>query len=89
MARILILQEDPSWHSSLRRCLEPHHELVVIDNTTAAIEALRQERFDLVVSRVHFETQDVFQFLRERKGDAALSAIPVICFCGLRSPLAT
>lgn len=88
MARIMVLQDEDSWNAALRRCLSAHHSLVVIESSDAAIELLRQRNFDLVISRVHFKTQDVFHFLRTIKGDPFLAKIPVVCFCGLRSELA-
>lgn len=88
MARILILQDEPSWRAALRGCLEPKHELLLVENRKIALEALRKESVDLIISRVHLRTDDVFQFLREIKSDIVLARIPVICFCGLRSRMA-
>ena len=85
MARILILQDEPSWNAALRSCLESHHKLVVVSQSSTAIGLLQRERFDLVISRVHFHSEDVFQFLREINCDPVLKHIPVVCFCGLRS----
>lgn len=88
MARILILQEEPSWQAALRGCLEAKHDLLVVESRKIAIAALHNERFDLIIARVHLKGDDVFQFLRELKSDATLAPIPVICFCGLRSRMA-
>jgi len=82
------LQEEPSWQAALRGCLEAKHELLVVHSRKVAIAALLNEPFDLIISRVHFRSDDVFQFLKELKSDASLARIPVICFCGLRSRMA-
>ena len=88
MVRILILQDEPSWNDSLKRCLQGHHELVVIHSSSGALKALHSEKFDAIISRVHLKDDDVFQFVQDLKSDPALAHIPVICFCGLRSRVA-
>ncbi len=88
MARILILQDEPSWNAALYRCLVAHHELVVTDSSNAAILALHKESFNLVISRVHLQSEDVFGFLKMIKSDPVIAHIPVVCFCGLRTRIA-
>ncbi len=85
MARILVLQDDPSWNSSLTRCLEEHHELIVVEEREAAIKALHEVIYDAVIVRVHLKNDAFFKFLKNMHDDSSLAKIAIICFCGRRS----
>lgn len=85
VANILILQEDPSWQDSLRNCLQSYHLLEIVRDSRVAISRLQEQHFDLVITLVHFKSNDMFEFLRQLKEEPRTSKIPVICFCGLRT----
>lgn len=85
MANILILQEEPAWEDALSKCLQPHHEIEIVDRSSDAVLKLQQHRFDLVITRVHFKTNNMFEFLRLLKKDPQTKDVPIVCFCGLRT----
>lgn len=88
MARILILEDEPSWNASLLRSLKGYHELVVVGSSSAALQILDEQRFDVIITRVHLKNDNVFVFLKDLKANPALAGVPVICFCGVRSRVA-
>jgi CheY-like chemotaxis protein len=87
MAHILILQEEPAWQAALQRSLKKHHHVLAVNSVQAALNALHERNFDLIISRVHLERNDMFGFLRTVKNDPSLKGLPFICFCGRRTQL--
>ncbi len=82
MARILILQENPSPFLALQNSLGSDPQLVIVSTVEKAIEILNSEWIDLIISRVHLAKDSIFDFLNRVKGDRCLRHIPFICFCG-------
>lgn len=89
MAKILILQEQPTEKAALKRSLETRHELIFVSREEDALFFLKEQSVDLVITRVHLKIGNVFSFLRSLKNDPQLSVTPVICFCGMRSKSAS
>lgn len=65
MARILVAEDDPSFGSLLADILESAgHEVVLVKNGAEALEALGQNRYDLVVSDQRMPVLDGLELLR-------------------------
>ncbi len=87
-ARILILQESASEFRPLQKSLSGHHELVFVDSVRKAWGVLKTSKPDMIISRVHLQRGDVFDFLRSVRRDPSTAACPVILFSGLLNPRA-
>ncbi len=46
---------------------------------------LQKRQYDLVITRIHFKSNDVFKFLKELREEPMTKDVPVLCFCGLRT----
>jgi len=53
MAKILILQEQPTEKAALKRSLETRHELVFVRREEDALSFLKEQAVDLVITRAH------------------------------------
>jgi PleD family two-component response regulator len=60
--RILVLQ-DTEFRPILERALAPFHVLTYYDRVNDALDALRSASFDLIISQVHLQEDDMFDFL--------------------------
>jgi PleD family two-component response regulator len=89
MARILILQEEPSPFSALRNSLERDHKVIIVSTVEKAMEMLNSQCIDLIISKVHLAKGSMFDFLNRVKHDEHLRDIPFICFCGKLSQQAS
>lgn len=88
MARILIFQEHPGELHALRKSLETHHELHFERGIDQALSVLQRRAIDLIIARVHSEQGNVFEFIRTIKRRDCFAEIPLVCFCGRRTPIA-
>lgn len=88
MARILILQETPGPLDALRKSLEANHELYFAGDVSSALGLLPLMHFDLIITRMHLETANAFEFLHALKIEERYHDIPIVCFCGSRTALA-
>ncbi|CAN5489102.1 hypothetical protein BH10CYA1_BH10CYA1_23970 [soil metagenome] len=89
-ALILALLEDHENASLVKGCLEEcGHEVFVVDTFTKAIELLRTQKIDLILSDVHlYNGGTVFDFLRLVKKGARTSEIPFVLFSAKPTPVA-
>lgn len=79
--RILVVDDNAANRYLLEKLLEAHGDAVASVNDGAeALERLRQEAFDLIVSDILMPHMDGFQLCRELKADAALKDIPFIFY---------
>jgi DNA-binding NtrC family response regulator len=80
-ARLLIVDDDPNTLASLSRAFRlAGHEAVVSDNAARALELLKSESFDLVLSDVVMPNKDGIALLEEIK--ALGIATPVVMISG-------
>ena len=76
--RILIVDDNMEMRNYLKRLLELHWSVTVVENGAKALEAARAQRPDLVLSDVMMPEIDGFELLRRLREDEQTSAIPVI-----------
>ncbi len=77
-ARVLVADDNTDLRAYVARILAPHHDVVTVRNGREALDALRSERFDVVVSDVMMPEMDGFELIREVRRDDTLATIPFI-----------
>ena len=79
--RILVVDDDEDGRTSLAIILNAqHHEVAVAQDGQEALNFLRQETFDVVISDLLMPRIDGFELCRQMKLDPALKKIPVIFY---------
>ncbi len=81
--KILIVDDDQTDRVFLEALLRGHG--YVVDGATngaAALERLRRERFDLVISDILMPLMDGFQLCKACKSDESLRTIPILMYSG-------
>ncbi len=81
-AKILITMEHEKQRIQVSECFErAGHKVTKMDTFNNAMDVLRNNEFDLLVSDVHLQNGgSVFDFLRWVKGDPSMRKIPFVCF---------
>jgi DNA-binding response OmpR family regulator len=83
MARLLLIDDDELLRELLAMRLEIEgHEVVAVDHGAAGIEALRRERFDLVVLDLMMPVMDGVRFMRLLNGEMAPPPVIVLSAAG-------
>jgi PAS domain S-box-containing protein len=77
-ARVLIADDNGDMRSYVARLLRARWEVVTATDGAAALELIRAQKPDLVLSDVMMPGLDGFGLLRELRSDPALRGIPVI-----------
>ncbi|MGR4065286.1 MAG: SpoIIE family protein phosphatase [Vulcanimicrobiaceae bacterium] len=77
-ARVLVADDNGDLRSYVTRVLAPNYDVVAVRNGVEALTALREQRFDLVVSDVMMPEMDGFQLVTEIRSDPALETLPFI-----------
>jgi signal transduction histidine kinase/CheY-like chemotaxis protein len=77
-ARVLIADDNGDMRDYLRRLLTSRHDVETVGNGSEALQALRRQRPDLLLSDVMMPARDGFELLREIRADPQLSDLPVI-----------
>jgi PAS domain S-box-containing protein len=76
--RILIADDNLEMRNYLRRLLEMHWKVSVVENGAQALDVARAQRPDLVLSDVMMPELDGFELLRKLREDRQTSTIPMI-----------
>ena len=76
--RILIADDNLEMRKYLQRLLEPHWNIIVVENGAGALDVVRSQLPDLVLSDVMMPEFDGFELLRQLRADKRTSTIPVI-----------
>jgi CheY-like chemotaxis protein len=81
-ATILVTMEHEDQRQLLSKCLSKvGHKVTTVDTFHHAMEILRGQDFDLIISDVHLQNGgSVFDFLRWVKGDPHMRSTPFVCF---------
>lgn len=83
MARILIVDDDPSLRELLRMHLSARgHSVLAAADAAEAIRALLQDDFQLVVSDVDMPYLSGMELLQAIRGDEKTAHIPVVLLTG-------
>jgi signal transduction histidine kinase len=77
-ARILLADDNADMRAYLKSLLAPRYEVEAVADGEAALEALRREPAELVLSDVMMPRLDGFGLLRALRSDPALRGIPVM-----------
>jgi len=81
---ILVLFERASDLSQIKRILSnPFYAYYAVNSMQSAFEHLQHRKIDLVISGVHLENTDSYEFLNRVKADERLRSIPFV-FVSLR-----
>jgi CheY-like chemotaxis protein len=78
MKKILIVEDDPRLCSLYQMELKEHFEVVERHNGQEALEAVEQEKPDLVVMDIMMPVMDGLEALDKLRENPATAAIPVI-----------
>lgn len=82
--RILCVDDEPQILKLFEGILVPNgYEVVTGNNGEEALEKIRSERIDLVLSDVSMPKMDGFELCRQIKGDERYRDIPVVMITGL------
>lgn len=82
MARIVVLQEIQANMKRVRRSLEPiGHVVIGFSSQPVAVDFLKDERVDLIISAVHLDEGNVFDFLKWSRTYPTNQSTPFMFFC--------
>lgn len=82
MAQFLVLEEDRRQFEQIKQCLQTKgHKAWRASTSAEAFEFLGQYSVDLILSAINLENSDVFEFLRQLKGDEKLKRITFVFYC--------
>ncbi len=76
--RVLVADDNADLREYIRRLLEPHHDVQVVPDGAAALEAARASRPDLVITDVMMPHLDGFGLLRTLREAAETREVPII-----------
>ena len=76
--RIVLADDNADMRSYLSRLLAPHYEIEAVSDGRQALEAVRKEPPELVISDVMMPELDGFGLVRELRADARSRATPVL-----------
>jgi two-component sensor histidine kinase/FixJ family two-component response regulator len=77
-ARVLVADDNADMRDYMRRLLTPCYDVETVGNGGEALQAIRRERPDLLLSDVMMPVRDGFALLREIRSDPLLSDLPII-----------
>jgi signal transduction histidine kinase len=78
LARILLADDNADMREYLRRLLGRSYEVVAVEDGAAALQAAREQPFDLVLSDVMMPRLDGFGLLAALRSDERTKTLPVI-----------
>jgi PAS domain S-box-containing protein len=76
--RILLADDNADMRDYLRRLLAGHYEVETVNDGAAALESIRKNRPDLVLSDVMMPNLDGFGLLRELRAGGETAGLPII-----------
>jgi PAS domain S-box-containing protein len=77
-ARILLADDNGDLRAYVARVLAPHHAVVAVRNGLEALQVLREQRIDLILSDVMMPEMDGFELVKAVRSDPALETIPFV-----------
>jgi len=76
--RILLADDNSDMRDYIRRLLSPEYDVTTVADGAAALQAVRRERPDLVLTDVMMPVLDGFGLLRELRADPETRGLPII-----------
>ena len=76
--RVLVADDNADMRDYVQRLLASRYDVETVGNGVEALEAIRRNRPDLLVSDVMMPARDGFGLLREIRADPELGSLPVI-----------
>jgi PAS domain S-box-containing protein len=76
--RVLLADDNADMRDYVRRLLDERYDTIVVADGQAALDAIRRDRPDLVLTDVMMPVLDGFGLLSEIRADPALRDLPVI-----------
>ena len=76
--KVMIVDDDPGIVNYLKILLSPHYDIAYAYEAETAIQKIRTEMPDIVLSDVAMPEKDGFQLCKEIKEDSSICHIPVI-----------
>ena len=81
MARILVVDDRPTNRQLLCALLRYHgHELIEAGNGALALDSLRRDAPDLVITDIMMPVMDGYEFTRQVRADPKIAATPIIFY---------
>ncbi len=77
-ARILLADDNADMRLYIRRLLGANYQVEAVSNGSEALDAVRRDRPDLILTDVMMPGLDGFGLLREVRSDPSISTLPVI-----------
>jgi PAS domain S-box-containing protein len=76
--RILLADDNADMREHVKRILSTHYDIVAVADGRTALEEVRREKPDLIISDVMMPQLDGFGLLRNLRADSATVDVPVI-----------
>ncbi|HEY9717811.1 MAG TPA: response regulator [Trichormus sp.] len=87
--RILVLQEIEGNRERIHLALDPlGFEIISFNSQPRALEYLVSNQVDMIISAVHLQSGNVFDFLKWVKGDSLNNTAKFVFFCAEPTELA-
>jgi two-component system chemotaxis response regulator CheY len=85
---ILLAEDSALMRSLIRDMLRPAEQFTVIEaaNGQQALEALRKQQVDMVLSDWNMQPMNGLQLLHAMRGDADLAEVPFVLMTGEQTP---
>jgi len=85
---ILLAEDSALMRSLIRDMLRPAEQFTVIEaaNDQQALEALRKQQVDMVLSDWNMQPMNGLQLLHAMRGDADLAEVPFVLMTGEQTP---
>lgn len=83
MAKVLVIDDEPSIRTLLGHMLQPEHSAVLCPDVAEALAQIRLDSPDLILLDLNLAGEDGIQFLDRRKSDPTLARIPVVVLTAL------
>ncbi len=81
MARILVVDDRPTNRQLLCALLRYHgHELIEAGNGALALDSVRRDAPDLVITDIMMPVMDGYEFTRQVRADSKIAATPIIFY---------
>lgn len=78
LPRVVVADDNADMRDYLRNLLQPHYRVELVEDGARALEAVRREPADLVLTDIMMPELDGFGLLRALRADSATRDLPII-----------